>query len=83
MDNGARVIGTEGDLVDLVDSHLSLNLRMMGEVAEDWEIDPTTIKFLNRIGSDDIAPIVMYQMWGLGCIVWSWATIYNIGPFRN
>lgn len=54
MSSGARVMDKEGDLVDLSESHLSLNLRLMGEVAEDWEIDPQTIKFVCQIGSNQL-----------------------------
>lgn len=69
--NGARVMDKEGDLVELSDSHLSLNLRHLGEVAEDWEIDPQTIKFICQIGNHQSAVCQAERHWWfLLCTLW-------------
>ncbi|GMH42437.1 hypothetical protein BSKO_10356 [Bryopsis sp. KO-2023] len=62
MDNGAQVVDKEGKLSDLSDSHLSMNLRLLGEVADDWEIDPKTLKLIEKIGEGEFG-VVHKAMW--------------------
>ena len=50
MEHGAKVMDRDGALVDLSDSHMSLNISLLGALEPDWEIDPADITFMSIIG---------------------------------
>lgn len=39
-----------GHLIDLADSALSGNVRIFGEIDPEWEVDPKSIVFQEKVG---------------------------------
>jgi len=46
----AQVMDKGGQLVDLGDSTLSGNVRIFGEIDPEWEVDPKSIVFQEKVG---------------------------------
>lgn len=51
MEHGAKVMDRDATLVDLSESHMSLNISLLGELEPDWEIDPADITFMSQLGA--------------------------------
>ena len=54
MKHGGKVLDRDGQLVDLSESHLSLNISLLGELEPDWEIDPKELKLVCKLGTQSI-----------------------------
>lgn len=46
-----QVMDKNGHLIDLADSALSGNVRIFGEIDPEWEVDPKSIVFQEKVGS--------------------------------
>jgi hypothetical protein len=46
-----QVMSKEGNLVELADSALSGNVRIFGEIDPEWEVDPKSIVFQEKVGT--------------------------------
>eukprot|EP00798_Chlamydomonas_sp_ICE-L_P028052 gene28052-31154_t len=62
IDHGGKVIGKQGDLVELADSPLSGNVRIFTEYDPDWEIDPSQLRMHEVIGEGEFG-IVHKASW--------------------
>lgn len=62
MEHGAKVMDRDGALVDLSDSHMSLNISLLGALEPDWEIDPADITFMSIIGEGEFG-VVHKALW--------------------
>ncbi|CAD7702248.1 unnamed protein product [Ostreobium quekettii] len=62
MAHGAKVLDRDGVLVDLSESHLSLNISLLGEHDLDIEIDPKDITFVSQLGEGEFG-IVHKALW--------------------
>ena len=50
IQNGGKVIGKDGELVDLADSPLAGNVRLFTGYDPEWEIDPSNLVLQEKIG---------------------------------
>lgn len=50
IQRGGRVLDKDSNLVELADSPLAGNVRIFTDYDPEWEIDPSTIKFSEKIG---------------------------------
>ena len=50
IQNGGKVIGKDGELVDLADSPLAGNVRLFTGYDPEWEIDPSSLILQEKIG---------------------------------
>jgi hypothetical protein len=50
VEHDAKLLGKDGELIDLNDSPLSLNVRIFGEFDPDWEVDPSNITIQEKLG---------------------------------
>ncbi|CAD7698960.1 unnamed protein product [Ostreobium quekettii] len=64
MQHGAKVTDRDGTLVDLSESHLSLNISLLGELEPDFEIDPKDITFISTIGEGEFGVVHKAQWHG-------------------
>jgi hypothetical protein len=44
-----QVMSKDGNLIDLADSALSGNVRIFGEIDPEWEVDPKSIVFQEKV----------------------------------
>lgn len=50
MQHGAKVVGKDGDLIELADSPLAGNVRMFTGYDPEWEIDQASLNIQEKIG---------------------------------
>mmetsp|Transcript_18868 Transcript_18868/g.40627 ORF Transcript_18868/g.40627 Transcript_18868/m.40627 type:complete len:504 (+) Transcript_18868:214-1725(+) len=62
IQHGAKVLNKDGELVDLADSPLAGNVRIFTDYDPEWEIDPTSLTLLEKIGEGEFG-IVHKARW--------------------
>lgn len=75
MQHGGKVLDKDGILVDLSESHLSLNISLLGELEPDWEIDPKNLSFVCTIGTHS----QKFVTWNIALVMDSLPNIANNG----
>jgi hypothetical protein len=45
-----QVVSKEGELVDLADSPLAGNVRIFTDYDPEWEVDPSALQLMDKIG---------------------------------
>lgn len=59
---GGKLLNKEGELIDLNESPLSMNVRIFGEFDPDWEVDPATLNLGAKLGEGEFG-IVYAAIW--------------------
>jgi hypothetical protein len=49
--HGGKVLNKDGELVELSDSPLSFNVRIFKDFDPEWEVDPSTLKIVEKLGN--------------------------------
>lgn len=62
VEHDAKLLGKDGEMIDLNDSPLSLNVRIFGEFDPDWEVDPSNITIQEKLGEGEFG-IVYKARW--------------------
>jgi hypothetical protein len=71
MENGGKVVHrSTKELVDLSESPLAGNVRLFQGYDPDWEIDPSSLTLLEKIGGCGAALLVERAIGGEGSCVW-------------
>ncbi|KAI8473279.1 MAG: protein kinase [Monoraphidium minutum] len=64
ISRGGKVMGQEGQLIDLSDSRLSGNVRIFGELDPEWEINAKQLQFGDKVGEGEFG--IVYRATYLG-----------------
>lgn len=57
FNTGGKVMSKHGELIDLAESPLSLNVRIFGEYDPEWEIDMNSLKIMDKIGEGEFGTV--------------------------
>lgn len=67
LEHGGKIVGKDGEMLELADSPLAGNVRIFTDYDPDWEIDPSKLKMEDQIGEGEFG--VVYKASWLGTTV--------------
>jgi len=61
---GGKVVGKGGELIDLADSPLSGNVRIFTDYDPEWEVEPSALQMLEKIGEGEFGIVYKAKWYG-------------------